>query len=104
MTKSYISFIHAPQRVESPLGPIITVTNTPQCQKLGKPISAKDKNLWKIKSNKEIQSLLKLHEELHLEEENPSKSARVLHNHNTGNAERPNPNVLGNDEDLVNKI
>ena len=87
----------------SPLGPSV-FTDTPQCQQLGRPISMKDNSPRKIKSNKEIQSLLKLHEELHLEEENPSKSARVLHNHNTGNAERPNPNVLGNDEDLVNKI
>ena len=67
-----------------------------------KPIGVKDKNLRKTKSNKETLSLLEPLEDDLSEDDNPSTFARAPNNHNTGIAERPNQNILGNDEDLVN--
>ena len=47
-------------------------------------------------------SLLEPLEEDRPKDDNPSTFARAPNNHNTGIAERPNQNILGNDEDLVN--
>ena len=75
--------------------------NAPQCQKLGRPIGAKYKNMWKTKSKKETLSLLEPLEEDCPEGDNLSTFACALNNHNNGIVERPNQNILGNDEDLV---
>ena len=84
MTKSHILVVNTPQRVEVHKGSSISV-NAPQHQKRGRPIGAKDKNLWKTKSNKETLSLLEPPEEDCPEDNNPSTFARVLNNHNTCN-------------------
>ena len=72
--------------MEVPKGSSIS-TDAPQRQKRGRPISAKDKNPWKTKSNKETLSLPEPLEEDRMEENNPSTFARALNNHNTGIAE-----------------
>ena len=87
--------------MEAPKGSSISI-DAPQCQKRGRPIGAKDKNLYKTKSNKETLSLPEPLEEDHLEDDNPNTFARAPNNHNTRIAKRPYQNILGNDEDLVN--
>ena len=69
-----------------PKGSSISI-NAPQCQKHERPISAKDKNPRKTKSNKEILSLLESLEEDHPEDDNLSTFAHAPNNHNTGIAE-----------------
>ena len=86
--------------MEVPKGSSISF-DAPQCQKHGRLIGLKDKNLWKTKSNKETPSLLEPPEEDHLEQDNPSTFASALNNHNAGIVEFPYQNILGNDEDLV---
>ena len=61
----------------------------------------KDKNPRKTKSNKETLPLLEPLEEDRPEDDNPSTFARAPNNHSTGITERPNQNILGNNEDLV---
>ena len=87
--------------MEAPKGSSISI-DAPQHQKRGRPIGAKDKNPQKTKSNKETLSLPEPLEEDHPEDDNPSTFACAPNNHNTGIAERPYQNILGNDEDLVN--
>ena len=101
MTKSHIPVVNTPQRVEVPKGSSISI-DTPQRQKRGRPISEKDKNLQKTKSNKETLSVLEPLKEDCPEDDNPSTFARAPNNHNTRIAERSDQNILGNDEDLVN--
>ena len=103
MTESHIPPVNTPQIVEVPKGSSISV-GAPQRQKRGRPIGAKDKNPQKTKSNKETMLLLKPPKEDCLEDYNPSTFAHAPNNHNVGIAERPNQNILGNDEDLVGKI
>ena len=93
--KSHILVVNTPQRVEISI-------DAPQLQKRGRPISAKDKNQRKTKSNKETLSLLEPLEENRHEDDNPSTFAHALNNHNTGIAKQLDPNILGNYEDLVN--
>ena len=100
VTKSHIPIVNTPQRVEVLKGSSGSI-DVPQHQKLGRPISVKNKNLRKTKFNKETLSLLEPPEEDHPEDENPSTFARALNNHNAGIAEKPYQNILGNDEDLV---
>ena len=100
MTKSHITAINTPQIVEVPKGSSISI-NAPQCYKCGKLISVKYKNSRKTKSNKKTLSLLKPPEEDLLEDNNPNTFAHAPNNHNTGIAEWPDQNILGNDEDLV---
>ena len=102
MTKSHIPTVNTPQRVEVPKGSSGSI-NVPQRQKLGRPISVKDKNLRKTKFNKETISLLEPPEEDHPEDNNPITFARALNNHKTGIAEKPDQNILGNDKDLVDE-
>ena len=61
----------------------------------------KYKNPQKTKSNKETMSLLESLEEDCPEDDNPSTFACALNNHNTGIAEWPYQNILGNNEDMV---
>ena len=93
VTKSHISAVNTPQRVEVPKGSSISI-DAPQFQKRGRSIDAKDKNLRKTKSNKPP-------EEDRPEDDNPNTFAHASNNHNAGIAERQDQNILGNDDDLV---
>ena len=100
MTKCHIPTVNTPQRVEVPKGSSISV-DAPQLQKRGRPISVKDKNPRKTKSNKEILSLLEPPEEDRPKDDNPNTFARAPNNHNVGIEERLDQNILGNDGDLA---
>ena len=63
----------------------------------------KDKNLQKTKSNKETLSVLEPLKEDRPKYDNSSTFARTPNNHDTRIAERPDQNILGNDEDMVNE-
>ena len=83
MIKSHIPVVNITQRVEVPKGSSISI-DASQHQKHGRPISVKDKNLRKTKSNKETLSLLEPLEEDRPEDDNSSTFARDPNNHNTG--------------------
>ena len=100
VTKSHIPAVNTQQGVEVPKASSIFI-DAPQRQKSGRPIGTKDKNPQKTKSNKETLSLLEPLEEDRSKDENPSTFALAPNNHNTGIAERPNQNILGNDKGLV---
>ncbi|XP_019184046.1 PREDICTED: uncharacterized protein LOC109178951 [Ipomoea nil] len=103
VTRSHIPAVNAPSRVEVPVGPSMH-TDTPHHQKRGRPLGAKDLNPRKTRIGKISQSLQKnvnRPEDDRPEDGEPSEPARALNNMNTGNAEHPDQNILGNDDDLV---
>nr|AAS79613.1 putative copia-like polyprotein [Ipomoea trifida] len=98
VTRSHIPAVNAPSRVEVPKGSGMH-TDTPHRQKRGRPVGAKDLNPRKTRIGKISQSLPKNFSRP--EDGEPSESARALNKLNTGNAEHPDQNILGNDNDLV---
>ncbi|XP_019159318.1 PREDICTED: uncharacterized protein LOC109156009 [Ipomoea nil] len=103
VTRSHIPAVNAPSRVEVPKGPSMH-TDTPHRQKRGRPLGAKDLNPQKTrigKISKLLQKNVNRPEDGRPKDGEPSEPARALNNMNTGDAEHPDQNILGNDDDLV---